>query len=125
MIPILLKFLKFCLVGASGVVVDFGLTYVCKEWLRLNKYVSNSIGFLCAASSNYLLNRWWTFESTNPDVSIEYFSFIGVSLVGLIINNLVIWWIHEKGGVNFYIAKIGGIVAATFWNFFANYTFTF
>lgn len=105
--------------------MDFGLTYFCKEKLRWNKYISNSLGFIVAASSNYLLNRKWTFESTNPEVSIEYLSFIAVSLVGLLINNAAIWWIHEKVGINFYIAKVGGIAAATFWNFFANYTFTF
>lgn len=125
MSALLLKFVKFCVVGASGVIVDFGLTFLCKEKLGFNKYVANSIGFLAAASSNYLLNRWWTFESSNPNISMEYASFLLVSLVGLAINNGVIWWIHEKVGVNFYLAKIGGIAAATFWNFFANYTFTF
>lgn len=32
------QFIKFCVVGGSGVFVDFGVTYLCKEWLRLNKY---------------------------------------------------------------------------------------
>ena len=48
------QFLKFCIVGGSGVFVDFGITYLCKEWLRLNKYVANSLGFLCASTTNYL-----------------------------------------------------------------------
>lgn len=42
------QFIKFCVVGGSGVFVDFGVTYLCKEFLRLNKYVANSLGFLCA-----------------------------------------------------------------------------
>ena len=42
------QFIKFCVVGGSGVFVDFGVTYLCKEWLRLNKYLANSLGFLCA-----------------------------------------------------------------------------
>ena len=48
------QFLKFCIVGGSGVFVDFGITYLCKEWLRLNKYVANSLGFLCASTTNYI-----------------------------------------------------------------------
>ena len=55
------QFFKFCVVGGSGVFVDFGITYLCKEWLKLNKYVANSLGFLCASTSNYILNRIWTF----------------------------------------------------------------
>jgi putative flippase GtrA len=57
------KFIKFCIVGFSGVFVDFGITWLAKERLRANKYLANSIGFICAASSNYLLNRNWTFKS--------------------------------------------------------------
>ena len=62
---IFLKFLKFGIVGFSGVIVDFGITYFCKEKLRIQKFVSNAIGFCVAASSNYILNRLWTFQSTN------------------------------------------------------------
>ena len=59
------QFFKFCVVGGSGVFVDFGVTYLCKEWLKLNKYVANSLGFLCASTSNYILNRIWTFQNEN------------------------------------------------------------
>lgn len=85
---VLLKFIKFCNVEGSGVIVDFSLTYLCKEKFRLNKYLSNSIGFMIAASSNYILNRIWTFGSLNQDIKTEYLSFIFVSTVGLLINNL-------------------------------------
>ena len=44
------KFLKFCIVGGSGVIIDFGITFVCKELLKLNKYAANSLGFICAAT---------------------------------------------------------------------------
>ena len=47
----ILKFLKFGVVGFSGVFVDFGITWLCKEKIRLNKYLSNAIGFICAATS--------------------------------------------------------------------------
>lgn len=39
------QFIKFCIVGGSGVFVDFGITYLCKEWLKFNKYIANSLGF--------------------------------------------------------------------------------
>ena len=78
---VLLKFIKFCAVGGSGVIVDFSLTYLCKEKFRLNKHLSNSIGFMIAASSNYILNRIWTFGSLNQDIKTEYLSLIFVSTV--------------------------------------------
>lgn len=122
---VLLKFIKFCAVGGSGVIVDFSLTYLCKEKFRLNKYLSNSIGFMIAASSNYILNRIWTFDSINQDIKTEYLSFIFVSTVGLLINNLTLWVVHKKMKFNFYLSKIGAIGVATIWNFLANYSFAF
>ena len=84
------QFVKFCVVGGSGVFVDFGVTYACKEWLRLNKYLANSLGFLCASTSNYLLNRLWTFQDRNSDIAGQYLRFLGIAAVGLLINNMVI-----------------------------------
>ncbi|OQC33736.1 MAG: GtrA-like protein [Bacteroidetes bacterium ADurb.Bin057] len=50
----ILKFIKFCVVGASGMVVDFGVTWILKEKLKVNKYIANSTGFILAATSNYV-----------------------------------------------------------------------
>ena len=119
------KLFKFIIVGFFGLFIDFGLTVICKEKLSLNKYLSNSIGFLLAVSSNYFLNRVWTFGSQNPEIIVEFSSFFFVSIIGLLINNSILWLIHNKMGINFYLAKFGAILVTTLWNFFANYFFTF
>ena len=119
------KLVKFIIVGFSGLFIDFGLTFICKEKLSLNKYLSNSIGFLLASSSNYFLNRIWTFGSKNPEIIVEFSSFFFVSIIGLLINNSILWLIHNKMGINFYLAKFGAILITSLWNFFANYFFTF
>lgn len=119
------KFIKFCLVGGSGVFIDFGFTYLCKECLKINKYVSNSIGFILAATSNYILNRVWTFQSNNPEIGIQYATFIFISLVGLMINNSIIYLLHSKLKWNFYFSKLMAIAVVTCWNFLMNYFFNF
>ena len=122
---LILKFLKFGLVGFSGVFIDFGITYVCKELLKIQKFISNGIGFLTAASSNYLFNRIWTFQSTNPEVGTEFIKFFVVSFIGLGINSLVLWILNTKFKLHFYFAKLLAIAVTTLWNFFANYLYTF
>ena len=119
------KLLKFILVGFSGLIIDFGITFICKEKIILNKYISNSIGFAVAASSNYIFNRIWTFSSNNPELLIEFSSFLLVSIIGLLINTSILWQIHNNLKVNFYLSKFGAIVVTTLWNFLANYYFTF
>lgn len=119
------KFLKFCVVGFSGVFIDFGITFLCKEKVRLNKYLSNAAGFVTAATSNYILNRIWTFQSSNEQVATEYGTFMLVSVIGLGINSLVLYLLNEKMRWNFYVSKIFVIGVTTIWNFLANMVFTF
>ena len=121
----LVKFFKFGIVGFSGVFIDFGTTYICKEWLKIQKYVANSIGFTVAATSNYILNRTWTFKSQDPDIATEYTEFLVISLVGLGIANLIVWLVHSRFKQNFYLSKLFAIGVVTVWNFFANYYITF
>ena len=54
---IIVKFLKFGVVGLSGLVIDFALTFLFRNILKINQYVANAIGFAVAASSNYIINR--------------------------------------------------------------------
>ena len=113
-----LKFIKFGIVGFSGVIIDFGFTYLTKEYLKAQKYLANAIGFTIAASSNYFLNRVWTFHSQNPDIGMEYTRFFLVSLLGLGISTLVIYILNGRFKMNFYLAKLFAIGGVTVWNFF-------
>ncbi len=122
---IIQKFIKFGVVGFSGLFVDFGFTYLFKEKLKVQKYLANAFGFLIAASSNYILNRIWTFQSHDPKVLVEYSQFMVISLIGLGINTLVLWLIVSKLRWNFYFSKLIAIGVVTLWNFIANAMITF
>lgn len=119
------KLLKFGIVGCSGMIIDFGTTYLCKEILKINKFLSNGIGFVLAATSNYFLNRNWTFNSQSEDIGTQYVQFMIVSTIGLGINSLVLYLLNEKLKWNFYFSKLIAIAITTIWNFFANLLFTF
>ena len=121
----LFKFIKFGVVGFSGVFVDFGVTYLAKEKLNIPKYVANAIGFIIAATSNYFLNRVWTFQSKNPEIAVEFTEFFIISLIGLGLNTLLLWILVSKFKMNFYFAKVFAIGLVTIWNFLANLLITF
>jgi putative flippase GtrA len=120
----ILKVVKFCLVGGLGMVMDFALTYLLKEKIKIHRYVANAIGFICAASSNFALNRYWTFESHNPDVYQQFGSFLVFSMIGLGINSFFLFF-FEKQNYQFYVSKFLAILLTTIWNFTSNYFFTF
>ena len=123
--PTIVKFLKFGVVGLSGVFVNFGVTWLFKEVCKFNKYLSNILGFIAAATTNYLLNRWWTFQSTNPQVGMEYAKYFLISVVGLGIDTLTVYLLNGKLKWNFYLSKVFAVGAAMVWNFFGNLLFTF
>jgi len=122
---ILVKILKFSIVGFSGLIIDFGLTYLFKEKYKMNKYVANSIGFTVAASSNYILNKVWTFENTSLNITSQYTSFFLIAIVGLLITNGMIYLLNQKLKWNFYFSKLIAIVLVIAWNFTLNYLYTF
>jgi putative flippase GtrA len=119
----LFKFFKFVIVGFSGLIVDFSITFLLKEKLKIHRYLSNSAGFTVAASTNYLLNRVWTFESNNPRVLQEFSTFFIISLIGLLINNFFLFLFERKR--KFYFAKFLAIMVTSLWNFSANYYLNF
>lgn len=129
-IDVVAKFIKFGLVGASGMVVDYGVLALCKEVLGLPALWSNTISFTVAATSNYFLNRIWTFRSKEEQVGVEYTKFFIVSLVGLGISTLTLWILglllpEWNDDWRFYLLKFVAIVITTIWNFFGNMMFTF
>ncbi len=121
----MLKFLKFCVVGVSGTAIDFGLTWLCKEIFKIPKFLANAIGFVVAATNNYILNRIWTWGSTSDQVGVEYVKFFTVSLIGLGLNTLILYIFNEKVKLNFYVSKVIATGVVMLWNFFANNFFTF
>ena len=128
--PLILKFLKFGIVGASGMVVHFGVLYLFRDMIHINQFVANTIGFVTAATTNYILTRIWTFRSREKQVGVEYLKFILVSVIGLGINNGTLWLTGRllpawNDDWRFYILWVVAVGVTTLWNFFGNMVFTF
>ena len=72
------QFVKFGLVGASGMVVNFVIAHVLEKTTALSWFADFAIGFMVGGVSNYIFNRIWTFGSRrNPFV--EGLQFLTVS----------------------------------------------
>ena len=119
------KILRFAVVGLAGAAIDFGFTYLCKEILKINKFVSNAIGFTLAATFCFFLNKYWTYASQTPLAWKEYLVFFVVSLIGLGINSLTLYLLTDKAKMHFYLSKCFAILVASVWNFLANLLITF
>ncbi len=126
------RFIKFALVGTLGMVVDLTILNVLHGLVGLHLLVANSISFSAAVISNFTWNRLWTFpETRDRPVSTQLVQFSIVSIIGLAINNLVLWqfyhWLQPylSNPWDYNAAKILAIGVVLFWNFGANRLWTF
>ncbi len=120
-----IKFIKFGLVGFTGLLIDFSITWFCKEKLLLNKYVSNSIGFSFGVVNNYFLNKYFTFQNSDTHITSQFFRFLIISIIGFGLNNLFLYLLQKNTKINFYICKGVVTIVVFFWNFVTNTLYTF
>jgi len=60
------RIIKFAIVGASGIGVNLGILYTCRELIGLILPISLIIAFEASLTSNYILNDLWTFRGKRP-----------------------------------------------------------
>ena len=106
--------------------VDFGVTYLCKEFLRLNEYVANSLGFLRIDHELYTepcLDVPQRKSRRRPGPVLAFPGHRGDRAGHQ--QRHEIYLLHNRFRLNFYLAKLFATGVVTFWNFFMNYFFTF
>ena len=118
------RFLKFCLVGLSGVFVNLGLLGLLTEIAGLFYLLSAVFSIESSILSNFILNEIWTFKErrTFPikDVLGRMFKFNIASVGGLLINMTILFILTEFFGIYYLISELFGIGGAVLWNFTIN-----
>ncbi len=117
------QFVKFCLVGGSGVVVNMALLFVLHEVLRLRLILASPVAVEASILNNFFWNNLWTFRagSVQPRRLVK---FNLVSLVGMAITTGILTFLVEHYGVYWAIANLVAIGVATLWNFALNFLWT-
>jgi len=124
----LIRFVKFCLVGGSGVIVNMGLLWLLTEFGGLYYLLSSAVSIETSIISNFTLNDFFTFSDRRP-AGLKSFlkrllKFNLVSLAGLGINMAVLWFLTSAVGLYYLISNLFGIAAATLWNYLVNMLWT-
>jgi dolichol-phosphate mannosyltransferase len=118
------QLLKFCVVGASGYAVNLAVYLVLLDGLDLH-YISAAVGsFLVAVTSNYTLNRHWTFRHQRGDVAYQGMRFLVVSTLALLAN-LGVLHLLVTLGVGKFVSQAVAIVLVTPINFVGNKLWSF
>jgi len=118
-------FFKFSVSGLCGVLTNFLLTFLLKEKLFLNKYISNSSALTIALFINFILNRNWTYQVNLEPVFSQSFKFLLVVTVSVLINHFIVYVSHKNFKFNFYFSKLIAVALVFIWNFVMHSIYTF
>ena len=118
---------KYYLVGASGVFVNLGILYSLTEFGGLWYLLSSSIAIYVSITTNFFLNKIWTFKDTmtSQSTALMYIKFIGVSLVGMGIQLGFNYLFVERVSLYYLLAALISIGIASSVNFVLNRHWTF
>lgn len=67
------SFVKFIIVGSFGFIIDFSLSYLLIEKLKIIIWLSTAISAETAIISNFILNNFWSFSHKKIDGSLIKF----------------------------------------------------
>jgi dolichol-phosphate mannosyltransferase len=122
------RFVRFAVVGLSGVMVDMGLLYLLSDPSTLGWGLTRSklIAAEMAILNNFIWNDTWTFR----DLAAQQRGFrqrlrrLGkfqlICLAGVAINTILLNLQFNLLGMNRYVANAVAILAVTGWNFWLN-----
>jgi dolichol-phosphate mannosyltransferase len=118
---------QYYLVGASGVMVNLGILYAIKEYAGLWYLLSSAIAIYVSMTTNFLLNKTWTFKSSmaKQRTIFMYAKFIGISLVGMLIQLGFNYILVDKFSMYYLLAALISIAIASGVNFILNRHITF
>lgn len=78
------------------------------------------IAFLIGSITAYILNVVWVFDKrTFRNRYVEISIFLLISVVGLIINQYIIWFFTENVHLYYLFSKLIATMIVVIWNFFA------
>ncbi len=120
------RFLRFGVVGFSGVFIDMGVFYLLRTMFGLGLTRSTMFSSEIAIFNNFLWNDIWTFrdlakaQQGKRQRLRRFLKFNLICFSGLVINTLIVNLLFNAFHVNEYVAKLIAIAIVTFWNFWFN-----
>lgn len=110
------QILKFGVVGGIAFIIDYGILFLLAKVIGLNELISAAISFIISLTFNYFLSTKWVFEAKKQTPK-EVIIFVLLSVVGLGINEVLIYLGTKKLGIDVMIVKLFATAIVMVYNF--------
>ena len=115
---LLIQIFKFTIVGGIATVIDFVFLYIFREFCHFPVLVSNTLSFCISVIYNYIASVKWVFDvNKDKNAKKQFIIFIIFSVLGLLLNNLIMWITVEFLSIYYLLAKIIATAIVMVFNF--------
>ena len=118
-------FYYYVIFAGIATLVDLSLLYSLTEFGNVWYFHSAIIGYSAGMIVNYVLNKYFNFKNYSKRIVSQFGIFTAVAMVGLGLNQLIIYLLVEFADVWYMAAKIIAIGIVMFWSFFGHKQLTF
>lgn len=115
---LLIQIFKFTIVGGIATVIDFVFLYIFREFCHFPVLVSNTLSFCISVIYNYIASVKWVFDvNKDKNAKKQFIIFIIFSVLGLLLNNLIMWITVDFLSIYYLLAKIIATFIVMIFNF--------
>lgn len=109
---------RFGIVGGIAFLIDYSVLFICTEYLGIYYLISSFISFTVSTVFNYIASVRWVFDVDQKKSQRRNFAlFIVFSVIGLGINQCIMWFGVEKLDLYYMLVKIGATAIVMVFNF--------
>ena len=112
-----LEIIRFCFVGGVSLLLDYAILYALTEFAGLFYLYSSAISFSVTVLFNYWLCVVYVFKNAGKQSPRKAIIFFATGFVGLLLNQLCMWFFVAILGAHYLIAKLGATIIVTIWNY--------
>ena len=120
---------RFYTVGASGLLVNFVVSFLFQAIAPELWYLySTIVGIFFSMTSNFFINKLWTFEErdfASKKTVLQYIMFMGFSSLGALLQLGVVYVLVENYRLDYPLALVLAVMSASIGNFLLNKKWTF
>lgn len=115
-ISLLKQIIQFGLVGGIAFVIDYGVFALLTKVFGVHYLISQIISFVLALAFNYIASVKWVFKAKKQNL-IEATKFVVLSIIGLGINELLLFVGVSKMNYEELIVKLFVTIIVMIYNF--------
>jgi len=118
-------FSGYVICAGFATLVDLGVLYSLTEYLHVWYFYSAAFAYFIGMVTNYSLNKYLNFRNKSRKIIPQFGLFATVALVGLGLNQLILYCLVEFANLWYILAKIIAIFIVMFWSFYGHKKLTF